>query len=69
MISEPHTCLKPHPREPYVCLHVRIVRPDEHGPWVLTCQEPGCSHTATGPIAADLADLGRIHTASHGGRS
>ncbi len=67
--TEPHTCLTPRGRQVYVCLRVKIVWDWRSDVWRLTCLEPGCSHTDAGPIAHDLAGLGRIHIAAHGGRS
>jgi len=68
LITTDHTCLTPRGRAPYVCLRVKIMRVPYSDLWHLFCLEPGCSHTTSAEIANDLADLGRIHVANHGGR-
>ena len=64
-ITEPHTCLTPRGRAPYVCLRVRIVRGRDGG-WIITCLD--CSWAEHHDIAHQAANSGRIHVANHGGR-
>jgi len=65
-ITEPHTCLPPQDRAPYVCLRLRIVRGRDGG-WIITCLD--CAWAERHDIAHQAANSGRVHVANHGWRS